>query len=376
MQINLRQAFAKWRKRISLTSLLLILTGLVAACGDSTSTPASVTTVATTTVAPITQPTTVAPTTTQPAATTVPANTTAAAPSTQVAGSGQTAPLFEDRTSPPNLVKAFYNAINRKEYQRAYSYWQVTGAPNTPAGYDEFAKGYADTASVTFTLGQIMQDAGAGQLYAKIPTVLVATHASGKQETFAGCYIAHRVNTGISTNPADELWRFTSGTLAVATAGAEPKADSCNSSNEGRLTGAFNDQSSPENLVKSYYNAISLSDYQRAYSYWENPGKGNTNTPGSFDQFAKGYSDTTSVFYTLGKLTSDAGAGQLYASIPIVLTSTQTGGSKTIFAGCYVAHRVNDGVSTNPADKLWRFRSGTLTATSANAQPDAKSCTP
>jgi hypothetical protein len=300
----------------------------------------------------------------------------AAAPGTQPASSGQGVPLFEDRTTPPNLVKAFYNAINRKEYQRAYSYWQVTGTANTPASYDQFAKGYADTASVSFTLGQVVQDAGAGQLYAKIPTVLLATHTSGKQETFAGCYIAHRVNTGVSANPADELWGFTSGMLAVAAAGAQPNPDSCNSSGDGRVSGAFADQSSPENLVKSYYNAISLNDYQRAYAYWENPGKGNPNTPGPFDQFAKGYSDTAMVSYILGQITSDAGAGQLYANIPIVLTSIHTDGSKTVFAGCYIAHRVNDGISSNPADSLWRFRSGTLAAASANAQPDPKSCKP
>jgi len=382
MQINIKQNFGGWHKPAILTVSVIILTGLLVACGDSTNTPASATAVATTIAAPTTQPTqptTIAPATTRIAVTTVtiiPANTTAAAPTTQAAGSGQAVPLFEDRTTPPNLVKTFYNAINRKEYQRAYGYWQVTGAANTPVSYEQFAKGYADTASVSFSLGQVVQDAGAGQLYAKIPTVLTATHINGKQETFAGCYIAHRVNAGISANPADELWGFSSGTLAVATAGTQPNPSSCNLPGDGRLTGAFADQSNPENLVKSYYNAISLNDYPRAYAYWENPGKGNPNTPGPLDQFAKGYADTAMVSYTLGQIASEAGAGQLYANIPIVLTSVHTDGSKTVFAGCYIAHRVNDGISSNPADSLWRFRSGTLAAASANAQPDPKSCKP
>src|SRR6476469_5859218 len=40
-------------------------------------------------------------------------------------------PFYEERTDPANFMQSFYNAINRKEYQRAYSYFD-TGADKLP----------------------------------------------------------------------------------------------------------------------------------------------------------------------------------------------------------------------------------------------------
>src|SRR3954452_8440770 len=37
-------------------------------------------------------------------------------------------PFYENRTDPVAALKSYYNAINRKEYERAYSYFD--GAPN------------------------------------------------------------------------------------------------------------------------------------------------------------------------------------------------------------------------------------------------------
>src|SRR5438874_1728720 len=65
-------------------------------------------------------------------------------------------PFYEDRTQAVGVVKSFYNAINRKEYDRAYSYYE--GAPN-PApslapSYDKFVAGYTNTVSVTLAYGK------------------------------------------------------------------------------------------------------------------------------------------------------------------------------------------------------------------------------
>lgn len=131
-------------------------------------------------------------------------------------------PYYEERTDPVNALVSFYNAINRKEYERAYGYFQ--GAPNPDpslvAPYAQWVKGYADTASVTVAVGKAVEDAGAGNIYASFPVVLTAKHTDGSTQVFSGCYFMHRVNTGISQNPNDELWSINAAKLAAAPAGS------------------------------------------------------------------------------------------------------------------------------------------------------------
>ena len=50
---------------------------------------------------------------------------------------------YDNPNSPVDLLASYYNAIDRQEYQRAYGYWEMP-----PSSYDQFAQGYADTASV------------------------------------------------------------------------------------------------------------------------------------------------------------------------------------------------------------------------------------
>lgn len=119
-------------------------------------------------------------------------------------------PFYEERTDPGNFMQSFYNAINRKEYQRAYGYYD-TGAEKLP--YDQFVAGYADTVSVVVYTGKIEEDPGAGNIYATVPTVLVATHTDGTMHTYSGCYILHRTNAGIDPDPNAVLWKLQRGTL-------------------------------------------------------------------------------------------------------------------------------------------------------------------
>ncbi len=130
---------------------------------------------------------------------------------------GQTPPPFyEDRTDPANFMQSFYNAINRKEYQRAYSYFDTgTDKPS----YDDFVAGYSDTVSVTVYIGKYEQDAGAGNVYASVPTVLVAAHTDGSVHTYAACYILHHTNPGIDPAPDAALWKVQKGTATEDTSG-------------------------------------------------------------------------------------------------------------------------------------------------------------
>ncbi len=129
-------------------------------------------------------------------------------------------PFYEDRTDPVAALVSFYNAITRQEYERAYSYFQ--GAPHPDPAlvgpYAAWAQGYATTRAVTVAAGKPVADAGAGNLYATFPVVLTATHTDGSPQVFTGCYVMHRVNTGISPNPNDELWSITAARIGAAPA--------------------------------------------------------------------------------------------------------------------------------------------------------------
>src|SRR5262245_4349722 len=51
---------------------------------------------------------------------------------------------FTTRTDPASLIGAYYNAISRGDYARAYSYWESAPGNQTET---QFAAGFADTLS-------------------------------------------------------------------------------------------------------------------------------------------------------------------------------------------------------------------------------------
>lgn len=79
------------------------------------------------------------------------------------------------------------------------------------SSYDQFAQGYADTASVQLVVQlPAFIDVGAGNLHAAIPTVLAATKRDGSQQFFVGCYIIHKANI------QPDVWHLARATIAPA----------------------------------------------------------------------------------------------------------------------------------------------------------------
>jgi hypothetical protein len=236
---------------------------------------------------------------------------------------------YASQDSPAEVLASFYNAINRQEYQRAYGYWET---PPTP--YDQFVQGYADTASVQ----QIVQpptfiDAGAGNLHAAIPTVLVASKRDGSQQRFGGCYVTHKANI------QPDVWHLSQAQIAPLDASASIPAllaQACAAFGvPAPAQVSYADQNTPVDLLASFYNAVNRQEYERAYGYWESP-------PSPYDQFAQGYADTASV-QLIVQLPAfvDAGAGNLHAAIPTVLVAMKRDGSQQTFVGCYTTHKAN-----------------------------------
>lgn len=105
----------------------------------------------------------------------------------------------------------------------------------------------------------------------------------------------------------------------------------------------LDDRSTPEQLVKSYYNAINRQEYARAYSYYAE--EGHTQP---FPQFQAGYENTVSVELRLGKAESEGAAGSTYWSLPLAIESKQKDGKLTVYNGCYRLRLANAAIQGVP----------------------------
>jgi hypothetical protein len=122
------------------------------------------------------------------------------------------APVSSEYELPEALLRAYYDAINAKDYARAYGYWENPPNPTL----EEFTQGYSNTASVAVLLGQPVLQGAAGSQYARIPTVLAATTNSGGLEMFSGCYVARETTPGADTSSQAGKWLLHSAMIGLA----------------------------------------------------------------------------------------------------------------------------------------------------------------
>ena len=115
-------------------------------------------------------------------------------------------------------------------------------------------------------------------------------------------------------------------------------------------------------VIESLFNAVTLHQYARAYAYWAD-----TPQRPDFQQFEAGYQDTAAVTLTLGTITGDIGAGQLYSSVPVTLIAMTTSGATQTFVGCYVLHLSQPAVQGIAPFRPWGIQSATVTQVDNNA---------
>lgn len=303
-------------------------------------------------------------------------------------------PYWDDRSGGEELVQSYFNAINRKEYARAYAYWQ----PNTPADqlapFPDFRQGYAETASVQVMVGTVGGDVGAGQLYFSVPVALVAETTDGTVQAFAGCYTLHLSQPAIQGVPPFHPLSIQSASVQEVDPAADLDAvlaQACEQS--GALPGPplnsatpadptsidasryLDDRSSADEVVRSYFNAINRHEYVRAYSYWR-PLAAAQQLP-AYPDFEQGYADTRSVQLTVGTVQTDAGAGQINYTVPITLEAETTSGEGQFFAGCYQLHLTQPLLQEEPPYEGITIQSASIheaTADELAAGPDSQSC--
>ena len=187
----------KFVVRMFVVCLLASLVTVIAACGlsgpgaTSTLVEAPPTAAPPTTAPPTEVPPTEAPSTEAPP--TLPPPTPTPLPPTPVPPTeaptlppppppvpppGEVPPLYDDQDDPVSLMASYINAINRREYDRAWNYWENPPNPT----FDDFRAGYADTASVLLAVHPpTWYDAAAGSAYAQLPVLLLATHTDASQ---------------------------------------------------------------------------------------------------------------------------------------------------------------------------------------------------
>jgi hypothetical protein len=105
---------------------------------------------------------------------------------------------LDDRSSAATIVKSLYNAVNRKEYARAWDYF---GDQKPAADVEAFAAGYENTAEVSVTTGEIASEGAAGSIFYHVPVAIRSSNTDGSDQVFAGCYVARLENPAIQEPP-------------------------------------------------------------------------------------------------------------------------------------------------------------------------------
>jgi len=119
----------------------------------------------------------------------------------------------DDRSTPVAVIQSFYDAIDRQEYARAYSYYEDGQGV---AKFEDFQAGYADTASVSIAFGSPTSEGAAGSTFYSLPVSIGAISTSGKPSYFAGCYTLRLANPAIQAAPPFQPMHIVSGHLVAA----------------------------------------------------------------------------------------------------------------------------------------------------------------
>jgi hypothetical protein len=128
---------------------------------------------------------------------------------------------LDNRSDAASLVRSLYNAVNRKEYARAWDYY---GDQKPAKSYDKFVQGYADTQRVDVATGAVSEEGAAGSIYYSVPVAIRATDSKGDQKTFAGCYTARLSQPAIQEPPFKPM-HIEKGSLKPADGGGSLSND-------------------------------------------------------------------------------------------------------------------------------------------------------
>jgi hypothetical protein len=95
-------------------------------------------------------------------------------------------------STPSDVVRRYYLAIQASRYDDAYALWSDSGRASGKS-LQEFAAGFRETANVRASVGDSAHVEGAaGSQYATVPVTVDATLRSGARQHFTGTYTLRR----------------------------------------------------------------------------------------------------------------------------------------------------------------------------------------
>ncbi|MEF2074082.1 hypothetical protein [Consotaella aegiceratis] len=130
----------------------------------------------------------------------------------------------DDRSTATSVIESLYNAIERREYLRAWSYFR--DEPDRP-DFDSFSKGYETTEHVRVKTGEAVSEGAAGSIYTSLPAVAEATSADGGISVYAGCYQLRLVQPAVQATPPYQPMGIVNGHLAPVDASFEDASGDC-----------------------------------------------------------------------------------------------------------------------------------------------------
>ena len=110
---------------------------------------------------------------------------------------------FDQRSDPAELVRSYYNALNRHEYARAWSYWGADGKPDQ--SFDDFVSGFEGTLFVDVYVGNVQSEGAAGSTFHAVPIAINAWQEDGTATAFAGCFFLRMAQPAIQEPPFEGL---------------------------------------------------------------------------------------------------------------------------------------------------------------------------
>lgn len=121
-------------------------------------------------------------------------------------------PYVDNRSSASEVVRSLYNAVNRREYLRAWSYFDESDRPD----YQRFVAGYADTATVELAVGDETAEGAAGTVYWTVPVAIETRRTDGGTAVFTGCYTLAQPNPAAQEAPPFRPIAIREGALHAA----------------------------------------------------------------------------------------------------------------------------------------------------------------
>jgi hypothetical protein len=107
--------------------------------------------------------------------------------------------FLDNRSGPIETVSSLLNAINLKQYVRAYYYFDTPA--NFPGPFEPYAAGYSETDLITVSFGSVQSQGAAGSTYYKVPLALHVQTASSTEQIFVGCYTLRLANPTVQGVP-------------------------------------------------------------------------------------------------------------------------------------------------------------------------------